>query len=45
MNNLLTDESEKKLKQKCNIQHCDIITVHVPPNELMLNSASGSDQI
>jgi hypothetical protein len=45
MKNLLMDESEKKLKQKFNIQHCNIIIVHMPPTELMLNTASGSDQI
>jgi hypothetical protein len=45
MKKLLMDESEKKLKQKFNIQHCNTIIVHMPPTELTLNIASGSDQI
>jgi hypothetical protein len=45
MKNLLMVVPEKMLKQKFNIQHFNIIILHMPPNELMLNSASGSDQI
>lgn len=45
MKNLLMDVSEKNLKQKFNIQHFNIIIIHVRPTELMLHSASGSDRI
>jgi hypothetical protein len=45
MKNFLMDVPEKNLKQKCNIQHLNIIIIHVYPTELMLHNASGSDQI
>jgi hypothetical protein len=39
------DVPEKNLKHKFNIQHFNIIIIYVCPTELMLHSASGSDQI
>lgn len=43
MKNLLMDVPEKNLKQKFNIQHLNMITIHVYPTELTLHNASGSD--
>jgi len=41
MKNLLMDVPEKNLKQKFNIQHLNMITIHVYPTELTLHNASG----
>jgi len=45
MKNLLMDASEKNMKQIFNIKHFNTIIIHVHTPELMLHSASGSDQI
>jgi hypothetical protein len=45
MKNLLMDVPEKNMKQKFNIQHLNIIIIHVHPTELMLHNAAGSDHI